>query len=185
MSDTHINNDAGIYGLMAEFHETGAIVAAARRAHEAGYRRMDAYTPFPIEELSEALGWRTRGRLPKLVLMGGLLGALSGYGLQYYAAVISYPINVGGRPLHSWPSFIPITFETAILFAAATAVLGMLALNGLPRPYHPVFNASGFALASTDRFFLCIESADPQFDPERTRAFMQNLGATEVTEVAY
>ena len=181
----HINNDAGLYGLMAEFRATGEIVAAARRAHEAGYRRMDAYTPFPIEELSEALGWRTRGRLPKLVLLGGLLGAATGYGMQYYAAVISYPLNVGGRPLHSWPSFIPITFEVAVLFAAITAVLAMLALNGLPRPYHPVFNAPRFALASSDRFFLCIESADPRFDADEARRFLLDLGSTEVTDVAY
>jgi hypothetical protein len=178
-------NDAGLYGLMAEFRDTGAVVAAARRAREAGYTRMDAYTPFPIEELSEALGWRTRGRLPKLVLMGGLAGAAAGYGLQYYAAVIAYPINVGGRPLHSWPSFIPITFEMMILFAALTAVLGMLALNGLPRPYHPVFNAPGFALASSDRFFLCIESSDPLFEAADTRKFLESLNAKGVSDVAY
>ncbi|HZI95266.1 MAG TPA: DUF3341 domain-containing protein [Patescibacteria group bacterium] len=177
-------NDAGLYGLMAEFRDTGAVVAAARRAREAGYTRMDAFTPFPIEELSEALGWRTRGRLPKLVLMGGLAGAAAGYGLQYYAAVIAYPVNVGGRPLHSWPSFIPITFEMMILFAALTAVLGMLALNGLPRPYHPVFNAPGFALASSDRFFLCIESADPLFEVAKTRRFLESLNPTGMSDVA-
>ena len=175
--------DAGLYGLMAEFRSPTAVVAAARRAREAGYRRMDAYTPFPIEELAEALGWRTRGRLPRLVLVGGLGGAVAGYLMQYYAAVIAYPVNVGGRPLHSWPSFIPITFETGILGAALAAVLGMLALNGLPRPYHPVFNAPNFALASTDRFFLCIESADPLFDTERTRSFLQGMGPAEVSDV--
>jgi hypothetical protein len=177
-------NDAGLYGLMAEFRDTGAVVAAARRAREAGYTRMDAFTPFPIEELSEALGWRTRGRLPKLVLMGGVAGAAAGYGLQYYAAVIAYPVNVGGRPLHSWPSFIPITFEMMILFAALTAVLGMLALNGLPRPYHPVFNAPGFALASSDRFFLCIESTDPLFEVAETRRFLESLNPTGISDVA-
>jgi ActD protein len=185
MSETRPAAGTGLYGLMAEFRDTGAVVAAARRAREAGYEKIDAYTPFPIEELSEALGWRTRGRLPKLVLIGGLVGAAAGYGLQYYASVIAYPVNVGGRPLHSWPSFIPITFETAILFAALTAVLGMLALNGLPRPYHPVFNAPNFALASSDRFFLCIESADPRFDPEQTRAFLESVGAIGVSNVAY
>ena len=179
------NNIEGLYGLMAEFHAPGEIVSAARRAHEAGYRMMDAYTPFPIEELAEALGWHTRGRLPRLVLMGGLAGAAAGYGLQYYASVIAYPVNVGGRPLHSWPSFIPITFDTAVLFAALTAVLGMLALNGLPRPYHPVFNAPNFALASSDRFFLCIESGDPRFDLEPTRDFLLSLGASEVSRVAH
>jgi ActD protein len=176
---------ARMFGLMAEFGEPGAVVAAARKAHEAGYRRMDAYSPYPVEELSEALGWHTRGRLPKIVLSGGLLGAAIGYGFQYYVAVIAYPLNVGGRPLHSWPSFIPVTFETAVLFAALSAVLGMLALNGLPRPYHPVFNTPNFALATTDRFFLCIESADPLFNPDETRRFLQGLNPKEVTEVEH
>jgi len=180
-----MNDAARIYGLMAEFRTPGEIVSAARRAREEGFIKMDAYTPFPIEELASALGWRTRGRLPKLVLLGGLAGAAAGYGLQYYASVIAYPVNVGGRPLHSWPSFIPITFETAVLFAALAAVLGMLALNGLPRPYHPVFNAPNFALASSDRFFLCVESADPKFDRKATRGFLESLGASEVSDVAY
>jgi len=177
--------DESVYGLMAEFHDPSSIVAAARQAYRAGYRKMDAYTPFPIEELAEALGWHTRGRLPKIVLGGGLLGAAAGYLMQYWTAVHSYPLNVGGRPLHSWPSFIPITFETGVLFAAISAVLGMLALNGLPRPYHPVFNARNFALASTDRFFLCIESADRLFDKELTREFLASLAPAEVSEVAY
>ncbi|HET9480822.1 MAG TPA: DUF3341 domain-containing protein [Candidatus Polarisedimenticolia bacterium] len=175
----------GLYGLMAEFRNPTAVVEAARRAHEAGYRRIDAFTPYPIEELSEAMGWRTRGRLPKIVLTGGLLGAAAGYLMQYYASAIAYPLNVGGRPLHSWPSFIPVTFETAILGAALSAVLGMLALNGLPRPYHPVFNAPNFALASTDRFFLCIESRDPLFDPDRTRAFLETLDPSLVSDVEH
>jgi len=178
-----MSGERGTYGLMAEFHDTGAIVAAARKAHEAGYRKMDAFTPFPLEELSEALGWHTRGRLPKMVLAGGLLGAAAGYFLQYYAAVIAYPVNVGGRPLHSWPSFIPITFEVGVLGAAITAVLGMLALNGLPRPHHPVFNAPNFALASTDRFFLCIEASDPRFDLEGTKRFLESLDPSEVSEI--
>jgi len=180
-----MKREGRIYGLMAEFHDPGTIVAAARRTYEAGYRRMDAYTPFPIEELAEALGWHTRGRLPKLVLLGGLLGAAGGSLLQYYTAVIAYPVNVGGRPLHSWPSFIPVTFECGILVAALTAVLGMLALNGLPQPYHPVFNAPNFALASTDRFFLCIESCDPRFDPVETRKFLDSLRPSEVSEVVH
>ena len=174
-----------LYGLMAEFRDPGAVVAAARAAREAGYTRMDAYVPFPMEELSEALGWRTRGRLPRLVLVGGLLGAAGGYALQYYATVVSYPFNVGGRPPHSWPAFIPVTFEMGILGAALTAVLGMLALNGLPHPHHPVFNAPNFALASTDRFFLCIESRDPRFDRDATRRFLEGLNATEVSNVDY
>lgn len=171
------------YGLMAEFHDVDSIISAAQRAHDAGYRKMDAYTPFPIEELATALGWKTRGRLPRLVLLGGLVGAATGYGLQYWVSVIAYPMNVGGRPLHSWPSFIPVTFEMAILFAALSAVLGMLALNGLPRPHHPVFNAPNFALASTDRFFLCIEATDPQFDSKATRLFLESLNASEVSQV--
>ncbi len=176
--------DSGLYGLMAEFRDPNEVVAAARRAYQAGYRRMDGFSPFPIEELSEALGWRTRGRLPKLVLAGGLLGAGGGYLLQYWVSVHAYPLNVGGKPLHSWPAFIPITFELGILFAAFAAVLGMLWLNGLPRPHHPVFNAPNFALATTDRFFLCIEAADPLFDRAATRRFLEGLNAAEVSDIA-
>ena len=176
--------DAGLYGLMAEFRDPNEVVAAARHAYAAGYRRMDGFSPFPIEELSEALGWRTRGRLPKLVLAGGLIGATGGYLLQYWTAVHAYPLNIGGKPLHSWPAFIPITFELGILVAAFAAVLGMLWLNGLPRPHHPVFNAPNFALASTDRFFLCIEATDPLFDRVTTRRFLETLSPAEVSDVA-
>jgi hypothetical protein len=175
--------ESSLYGLMAEFRAPTEIVVAARQAHEAGYRRMDAYTPFPIEELSEALGYHSRGRLPKIVLLGGLVGCVAGFGLQYWATVIAYPMNIGGRPLNSWPSYIPITFELTVLFAAFSAVLGMLALNGLPMPYHPAFNVPEFALASRDRFFLCIESADPRFDPAGTRKFLEGLGPARVYEV--
>ena len=143
---------------------------------------MDAYSPVPIEELHDALHMHDN-RLPKLVLVGGIVGAIAGYGLQYFVSVISYPLNVGGRPLHSWPTMIPVTFETTILAAALTTVLGMLALNGLPQPFHPVFNVPRFALASRNRFFLCIEARDPKFDLERTRAFLASLGAREVTTV--
>ena len=173
-----------VYGVMAEFDSPEDLLAAAHRAHREGYRQMDAYSPFPIHGLAEAIGFR-RTWLPLLVLIGGVLGALAGFGTQYYAAVIDYPINVGGRPLNSWPSFIPITFEVTILFAALTAVLGMLALNGLPMPYHPVFNAPRFALASHDRFFLCIEAADPRFDRQGTRRFLESLNAREVTDVEH
>ena len=143
---------------------------------------MDGYSPFPIDGLAEAIGFH-RTRVPLIVLIGGIVGCLGGFFLQYLASVIDYPINVGGRPLNSWPAFIPITFEITILAAAATAVLGMLALNGLPQPYHPVFNAPRFALATRDRFFLCIEATDPRFDSEATRRFLEGLGAKEVTDV--
>ena len=172
----------GLYGLMAEFNEPNGLVAAARRVHEAGYRKVDAFSPYPMEALTEALGFHS-SRLPLLVLVGGVTGLLAGYGLQYWASVIEYPMNVGGRPFHSWVSFIPPTFETTILFAALTAVLGMLALNGLPEPYHPVFNVPTFALATKDRFFLCIEATDPKFDLDQTWSFMMSLGARVVSEV--
>jgi hypothetical protein len=171
-----------LYGLMAEFSDPTALVAAARQAHEAGYRHLDGYTPFPIEELSEALGIH-RNLLPPLVLTGGIVGLLTGIGLQYWTSVIDYPINVGGRPLFSWPAFIPVTFELTILFAALTAVFGMLALNGLPMPHHPVFGAPRFALASRDRFFLCIEATDPKFDRDDTWRFLQRLQPRQVSEV--
>jgi hypothetical protein len=173
-----------IYGLMAEFPTPSEIVEAARKTREAGYRRVDAYTPFPIEALSEALEFH-RSPLPKIVLAGGILGLLGGFGLQYWTSVIDYPLNVGGRPLNSWPSFIAPTFETTILCAAAAAVFGMLALNGLPEPYHPVFNVPSFALATRDRFFLCIEATDPKFDRAQTRTFLVGLGSTEVAEVEH
>ena len=172
-----------IYGLMAEFDDPNALVAATSRAYREGYRRMDAYSPFPIEELHEALGGR-HTRLPLIVLIGGILGCIGGYALQYWVSAVAYPINVGGRPYHSWPAFIPVTFECTILAAALSAVLGMVALNGLPMPYHPVFNVPRFALASRNRFFLCVEAKDPKFDLERTRRFLETLNPREVTTVA-
>lgn len=171
-----------IYGVMAEFESPESVIAAARAAREAGYKRMDAYTPFPIEELTEALGLH-HTRLPLLVLIGGVTGCVAGFGMQYYASVISYPLNIGGRPLNSWPMFVPITFEMTILCAVLFAVLGMLALNGLPQPYHPVFNVQRFALASRNRFFLCIESRDPKFDRAGTRKFLEQASGHEVYEV--
>ena len=172
----------GLYGLMAEFSDPSEVVAAARKVHEAGYRRVDAFSPYPMEALSEALDLH-HSRLPLLVLLGGVAGLAAGYGLEYWASVIEYPMNIGGKPYLSWPAFIPPTFETTILLAALTAVLGMLALNGLPEPYHPVFNVPSFALASRDRFFLCIEAADPKFDISRTRAFLEGLGPRAISEV--
>jgi hypothetical protein len=173
-----------IYGMLAEFENPTELVIAIRKARDQGYRLMDAYTPFPIEEVSEALHIHER-RLPLLVLIGGIIGCIGGYGLQYYLSVIEYPINVGGRPLHSWPAFIPITFETTVLVAALTAVFGMLALNGLPMPYHPVFNVPRFALATRDAFFLCIEATDPQFDREGTRRFLERLDPVSLSEVEH
>jgi hypothetical protein len=167
---------------MAEFHSAEELIRAAEQAHEAGYRRLDVYSPYPIERAWEALGHH-KSRLPLIVLLGGILGAVAGFFLQYWVSVINYPVNVGGRPLNSWVSFIPVTFETTVLFAALAAVLGMFALNGLPMPYHPVFNAQRFALASRDRYFLCIERADPLFDRQATREFLEGLKPYEVSEV--
>jgi Protein of unknown function (DUF3341) len=171
-----------IYGLMAEFDNPEHLLEAAHRAHAEGYRRMDAYSPFPVAGLAEMIGFH-RTRLPLVVLLGGIAGGLGGYLLQYYTAVLDYPLNVGGRPLHSWPAFIPVTFEMTVLVAALAAVLGMLALNGLPMPYHPVFNVPRFELASRNLFFLCIEATDPRFDVERTRQFLESLGPQQVHEV--
>src|SRR6187397_272653 len=171
-----------LYGLMAEFDNPQDLVEAARHAHEAGFTRLDAYTPYPIEALTEALDIHDH-RLPAVDLGGGILGALFGYGLCYWTSVIDYPLNVGGKPFHSAPAFIVPTFETTILFAAFAAVLGMLALNGLPMPYHPVFNTPNFALASRDKFFLCIEARDPKFDRDRTWRFLEGLGARLVMDV--
>jgi len=173
-----------IYGLMAEFHSAEEVIAAANRVREEGYRRVDAYTPYPIEELAEALGHH-RSKLPPIVLTGGLLGGLGGYFLQYWVAVLHYPLNVGGRPLHSWPAFIVPTFECTILAAALSAVLGMFFLNGLPHPYHPVFNVPRFALASRDRYFLVIEARDPKFDRQATERLLADLNASEVSEVEH
>src|SRR5580765_774555 len=171
-----------LYGLMAEFNDPPSLVAAAAKAHAEGYRRMDAYSPFPIEELDEAMGAH-HSRLPLIVLIGGLVGCVSGFLLQYWVSTIAYPINVGGRPFNSWPAFIPLTFECTILGASLSAVLGMLALNGLPMPYHAVFNVPRFALASRNRFFLCIEAKDRKFDLDATRQFLETLGPREVSTV--
>lgn len=172
-----------LYGLLAEFDDPNALVEATRRARQHGFRRIDAYSPFAIEALNEILHLHDK-RLSFIVLVGGLLGTITGYALQYYIAVIDYPINVGGRPLNSLPAFIIVMFELTILFAALSAVLGMLALNGLPQPYHPVFNVQRFALASRNRFFLCIEAADPLFDRRKTAEFLESLAPREVCEVA-
>jgi hypothetical protein len=170
------------YGLMAEFDDPSSLVAAARRTYAEGYRRFDSYSPFPIHELFDAMQCHDR-RVPLFVLLGGIAGAIAGFGLQSWVSAVAYPLNIGGRPYISWPMFIPVTFEVTILFAALTAVLSWIALNGLPMPYHPVFNVARFARASQDRFFLAIEATDPKFDRTRTFEFLKGLGAREINEV--
>jgi len=173
-----------IYGVMAEFDNPTSLVNAAREARARGYRKLDAYSPFPIEALTEALHL-PKSKLPLIVLIGGILGGLTGYLMQYYVTVIYFPINIAGRPLHSWPMYIVITFELTVLFAALSAVFGLLAVCGLPMPYHPTFNVPRFALASRNRFFLCIEAVDPLFDRKATVIFLESLEAREVSEVAH
>jgi hypothetical protein len=171
-----------VYGLLAEFPSAEALIEAAHQVHAAGYEKVDAFTPYPIEAVSEALAL-PRSKVPLIVLLGGLLGGFGGYMLQYWSQVIRYPMIIGGRPFHSWPAFIVPTFECTILGASLAAVVGMIVLNGLPQPYHPVFNVPRFALASRDRYFLVIEARDPKFDSDATRRFLAGLNASEVSEV--
>jgi len=174
--------EPAIYGLMAEFENPEDLLGAAQRAHDAGYRQLDAFSPFPVEGLAEAVGFRST-RVPLLCLLGGLIGCAGGFFLQYWPNVIGYPLNIGGKPYNSWPSFIPITFELTVLCAGLATVFGMLALNGLPTPYHPVFNAPRFELATRNRFFLCVMARDPKFDLQKTRDFLAGLKASEVSEI--
>jgi len=171
-----------IYGIMAEFDTAQALADAAKKTHEAGYKKIDAYSPFPIEGLAEEIGF-THDEVPLVVLIGGIIGGCTGYAMQYWMSVIDYPLNIGGKPYHSWPSFIIITFEMTILFAGISAVLGMLALNGLPMPYHPVFNVPRFAMASKDRFFLIVFSSDKKYDPETTPKFLEQFNPRSISEV--
>jgi hypothetical protein len=173
-----------VYGLMAEFDNPTDLVNAAVAARHEGYRKMDGYSPYPIEELNHALHYH-RNKLPLIVLLGGICGGLTGFLLQWYITVYNFPTNIGGRPLFSWPSYIIITFELTILFAAGSAVVGLLALCGLPMPYHPVFNVPRFSLASRNSFFLCIEADDPQFELGKTKSFLAGLHPKEVSEVAH
>ena len=178
----HRRHAPPLYGVMAEFESPGDLVAAARKVYSLGYRRINGYSPYPIEELSEAIGF-THTRLPLIVFIGGVLGGIGGFLMQYYMEVIDYPLNVGGKPLNSWPAFIPITFEMTVLAAAFSAVLGMLVLNRLPQPYHPVFNVPNFAMATRDRFFLAVEANDPKFDHAEVVNLLKSLNALEVNDV--
>jgi len=175
-------SESSVYGLMAEFDSPQELLTAAHKAHGAGYKQMDAFSPFPVEGLADAIGFH-KDSVALVTLIGGIIGGLSGYLLQYYVSVISYPLNVGGRPYHSWPSFIIVTFEMTILFGGLSAVIGMLALNGLPMPYHPVFNVPEFAKASDNKFFLVVFSSDPKYDAARTREFLRGLAPRAISEV--
>jgi hypothetical protein len=175
-------DSANLYGLLAEYHRPEDLVAAATKVRAAGFSRFDAYSPLPVEDLADAIGVRPT-RLPLVTLAGGVAGGVSGYGMQYWMMVIDYPLNIGGRPLHSWPAFIPVTFELTILGASLAAVLGMLALNKLPEPYHPLFAISEFSLASQNRFFLCVEASDVLFDAARTKELLEQTGATAISVV--
>ena len=175
-------NGKHLHGLIAEFETHEGLLTAAAAARDKGFKRMDGYSPFPVEGLPEALG-RKKTLVPLVVLLGGICGGLGGYFMEWYANVVSYPINIGGRPLNSWPSFIPITFELTVLGAALSAFFGSMAMNKLPQPYHPVFHAPHFERASIDRFFLCIEASDPLFDPAGTRNFLDDLKPVSVSEV--
>ncbi len=184
MSTEAMTDDAaGIYGAMAEFETPEDLIEACERAYAQGYRRMDAFAPMPVEGLAEAVGFK-RNNVAKAVLIGGICGCSGGFYLLYWITGVAYPLNVGGRPLFSWPAYIPITFECMILLSALTALVAMLAMNGLPKPYHPVFNVPEFtARASRDGFFICIESSDPKFAPGETTQFLRDIGGTEVTLV--
>ena len=181
-SHTYIEHQ-GVYGLMAEFERPEELVKAAHRAYSAGFRKMEGYSPMPVEGLSEAIGFK-RHFVSLVVLFGGLTGCIGGFTLMYWIATIAYAHNIAGHPMNSWPAFIPPTFECTVLLAALSAVIGMFAMNGLPQPYHPVFNVQQFSeRASRDRFFLVIEAEDPLFDIQQTRGFMQELEPLGVFDV--
>jgi len=181
---SHAVTAPGIYGLMAEFETPTDLVRACKAAYAEGYREMDAYSPFPIEEASEAIGFH-KSAVPLITLTGGILGGVSGFALQYWINVIAYPLNIGGKPYNSWPAFIVPTFEMTILFAGLVGMFGMFALNGLPRPYHPVFHVEQFSKVTRDRFFLCVEATDPKFDLTGTQQFMERLKPLSIAEVPH
>ena len=181
---SHATTAPALYGLMAEFETPTQLVNACKAAYAEGYRDMDAYSPFPIEEASEAIGFH-KTAVPLVTLVGGVLGGLSGFALQYWINVIAYPLNIGGKPYNSWPAFIVPTFEMTILFAGITGMFGMFALNGLPQPYHPVFNVDQFSQVTRDRFFLCVEATDPKFDLTGTHQFMERLKPLSISEVPH
>lgn len=174
--------NAQSYGVLAEFDSPEALMDAVRKARDGGYTRVEAYSPFPIHGLDDALGFAD-GRISWIVFFGGLVGAILGFGLQYYIAVIAYPQNIGGRPDLSWPSWIPVTFECTVLLASFSAIIGMLVLNGLPRPYHPLFSVERFDHASQDSFFMCIESTDPKYEADQTEEFVRGLRPSFITKV--
>ena len=180
--DTAHTLPPAVYGLLAEFDDPNSLVQAAKRVYAAGYRRIDTFSPYPIEEAWEAIGHHDR-RLSLIVLVGGITGMLSGLALEEWVSAVAYPVNIAGKPLNSWPQFIPVIFELTILFAALSAVIGMIVLNGLPQPYHPAFNVARFEHASRDKFFLIVESEDPKFDRQATADFLKGLNASEVSEV--
>lgn len=171
-----------LFGILVEFDSPEALVEAGRRVHDAGYRRFEAYSPFPVHGLAQAIGFH-KTWMSATVLVGGIVGCLVGFALQYWVSAVAYPLNIGGRPLNSWPSFVPVTFEMTILFASLAAVLGMLALNGLPRPHHPLFGVPRFAHVTRDGFFLCILAADPRFQERATHEFLTSLNPKEVWDV--
>jgi hypothetical protein len=182
MTTTIPGKKTRIYGLLAEYKSPEALIKAAERTYARGYRRIDAFSPFPVEGLAEAIGFH-RNRLPLIVLIGGLLGGSGALFMMWFSAVLNYPINVGGKPLFSWPAFVPITFELTILAASFAAVFGMLGLNGLPMPHHPLFYVPDFTRASRSRFFLCIQADDPLFDLDGTRDFLESLEPRRIIEV--
>jgi hypothetical protein len=181
----HEDVEVGVYGLLVEFAEPEQLLAAAKKVTEAGYKKVDTYSPFPVHGVAEAIGAKTV--LPWLIFAGGLFGALNGFGMQMFGSTVHYPINIAGKPndIGTWPSFMPVTFELTVLLASATAVVGMLALNGLPRPYNPLFNVPEFAKASQDGFFLCIEATDPKFDLDQTSRFLEGLEPKSISEVPF